>query len=202
MKINKPKWLLYHHFGGTISDPYFDSSKETLEQIDDYHKSLRFYLSSLGYRVGYHWLIFPDGLVIQTRAKTDEGCHCVGRNTDSLSIGLVGNFSRPTWKINHLPTDAQKKSFAELGIEICKEFDIPLSKVVGHNFFKNTQCAGLNLPENWGRNLIGAEMEDDDEIKIELLKKQIGILQKLIALYTKILRLFSKVVFKGDKEDN
>ncbi len=200
MKTNKPNFLILHHTAGIYANPGYDSSDMTLSQINEYHKSLRFNKSIFGYYAGYHYIIFKDGTLKQTRYENEMGCHTIGKNFNSLGICLVGNFSRIGE--NRFPSLEQQESFKNLLIRLMNKYDIPLSKVVGHRYFSQTECPGKNIGKKWIEQLLEEQLEESEDIKIELLKKEISLLQKLLALYTKILRLFSKVVLKGDKEDN
>ena len=200
MKTNKCKWIILHHIGGTSSNPSFDSSVNTFEQVNEYHKGKWYFRSSLGYYIAYQYFLDWQGNKKQGRADTDEGCHCIGMNTSSLAICLAGNFSRIG--ANSVPSDAQVIALKQLLRHLMLKYDIPVTKVVGHRYFSSTLCPGRNFNDVDIRLLASKAIATDEAEKIKLLTKQIGILQKLIALYTKILRLFSKVVFKGDKEDN
>ena len=199
MKTNTPRFLIIHHIGGTSSNPSFDSSVNTFEQVNEYHKGKWYFKSSLGYYIAYQYFISWDGNLKQGRADTDEGAHTLGMNTSSLAICLAGNFSRIG--ANSVPSDAQVIALKQLLRHLMLKYDIPVTKVVGHRFFSSTACPGQNFSDKRIRELAAEAIATDEAEKIELLKKQIGIIQKLIALYTKILRLFSKVGSKN-REDN
>ena len=193
MRTNKIDYILIHHTGGEVT--------ETLKQIDDYHKSLRFYKSSLGYYVGYHRLIFPDGTIIKTREDTDEGCHCVGYNTNSLSFCLVGNFSRGTWLENHYPTDKQIESLTSLLKETMKQYSIPLARIKYHNHIKRTECPGKNIKQDFIKGLL-TEPEQEDKIEQELLRESKTLIEKIREIILQIQRFLQLKKVGGQKEDN
>lgn len=71
-----------------------DKNSAQLIATDNYHKSLKFPKSQLGYYVGYHYLIEPDGTEHQTRKENENGAHTKQGNLNYTSIGicLTGNF--------------------------------------------------------------------------------------------------------------
>ena len=95
MSINNPTHIILHHTSVSSANPQFNA-------VNNYHKSLNFPESSLGFNVGYHKFFERDGTVIIARAKTDEGAHTLkGWNRKSLGYCLAGNFDVES------PTDAQ-----------------------------------------------------------------------------------------------
>ena len=70
MNSNNPKYLILH-----CSDDSYTNCFDQLTKIDRYHKERGFPQSSLGFFVGYHYLITGDK-EYQCRADTDEGAHC------------------------------------------------------------------------------------------------------------------------------
>ena len=200
MKLNKPRFLILHHTNGIYGNPNYDSSGVTFEQVNEYHKRKWNFKSSLGYYIAYQYFIDWSGKITQGRADTDIGAHTLRMNDKSIGICLSGNFSRIGK--NNLPSWEQQESLRNLIIRLMKKYDIPLSKVVEHSFFSNTDCAGKNITKEWINTLLKEKLKNDEEIKIELLTKQIGILQKLIQIYTKLYRLlFAKKVGGRDRED-
>jgi len=200
MKINTPRFLVLHHIGGTSSNPSFDSSVNTFEQVNRYHKGKWHFKSSLGYYIAYQYFIDWSGKLAQGRADTDIGAHVIGMNDKSIGICLAGNFDRIGE--HNRPSEAQVIALKQLLRHLMLKYDIPVTKVVGHRFFSQTACPGRNFNDVDIRLLASKAIATDEAEKIELLKKQIGIIQKLIALYTKILRLFKNKVGGKDKEDN
>lgn len=114
MNKNIPKFLIIHHCGGTDLNPLADSSNQTFEDVNAYHRTAPNvwlgYLSSLGYAIGYHYFIEKNGKVTQGRADTDEGAHCKGFNTQSIGICLAGNFDAT------MPSQAQIEALKALEI--------------------------------------------------------------------------------------
>jgi hypothetical protein len=116
-----PKIVVLHH---SASPP-----STTWEQLNQWHKDRGFTQSFLGWYIGYHWVIFPDGTKRQARLDTELGCHCVP-NDNKLGICLVGDFTKTE------PTVKQ--------LETLQEFlrVIPYSEIYGHCELKATECPG------------------------------------------------------------
>ena len=151
--INKPKWLIVHH-----SAVSYNKNPDQLEAINNYHRKKWNFKSSLGYYVGYHYLISKAGRLTQTRADTDVGAHCKEKmmNWRSLGICIEGNFDE------ELPTKEQTDALADLLRKLKKEYNIPESRIVPHRHFAVNRwtgkpyktCYGSRLRDNWARELL------------------------------------------------
>ena len=108
----------------------------SLDSIDRWHKDRGFTKSSLGFYIGYHYVIFPSGLCRQTRRDNELGCHTIP-NDGKIGICLVGDFTYEN------PTAAQLASLSVLCRGIKKEYNI--KEVKGHRDFANTECPGDQL---------------------------------------------------------
>lgn len=137
----KPKRIFIHHSAG--------NSKETVESINLYHKSIGYKKSSLGYHVGYNYVIEADGKVTQTRKDGEVGAHTRNFNYE-IGICLVGNFSRD------IPSEAQKTALQELIWEKMDKYGIPEENVLPHRLAwgNSTACFGDNLSDQWLATLI------------------------------------------------
>lgn len=153
------KQIVIHHTASS-------RDRTTLQDVNAWHK-LRWadFKSSLGYWVGYHYLITGDGKITQTRRDNEMGAHCIP-NDGKLGVCLTGNFMLES------PSDAQIKSLDELTTKLCKDYRIEY--VTAHREVSNTECPGDNL------------------MKWLNTKKQISLLQKLIGLYKIVIELLLK----------
>lgn len=108
--------------------------------------------SSLGYYVGYHYLIERDGEVVQCRKDSEIGVHNnkglvwstrgrISANYYAIGISFAGNMSRQEL------TSAQIKSAVELIERLQTEHDIKDDQVLPHRHYTPTQCPGNNLPD-------------------------------------------------------
>lgn len=112
------------------------SKKTTISQLNEWHKARDFPLSSLGFYIGYHYVILGDGTVKQVRRDNEIGAHSPP-NTGRLGICLTGNFNIEE------PSDAQIKSLLELTEKLKSAYGI--QDIKGHREFNKTECPGENL---------------------------------------------------------
>lgn len=147
MATNKPQYIIVHHTGGTDANPKEDTSHHTFEVVNEWHKKLWNFKSSLGFYIGYHYFIDKTGKVTQGRKDTDEGAHTVGKNLSSLGICLAGNFDVTK------PTTEQVTALKALIKAKMSEYGIPLDNAVPHRKFAKKSCYGSLLPDGWVQDL-------------------------------------------------
>ncbi|MBU6430901.1 MAG: N-acetylmuramoyl-L-alanine amidase [Patescibacteria group bacterium] len=151
---NNPTKIIVHHSADI-------TQTDQLAKINEYHKERDFPVSSLGYYVGYHYLINHAGQLTQTRKIEDEGAHCIGLNFDSIGICMEGNFDI------ELPTDAQKATLGNLLVELCAQFNFDVTDIFPHRCFRNTSCYGNLLSPDWARILF-LDYKDKNNEKIPM----------------------------------
>ena len=158
-----PQRIIWHHSADASPAPQF-------EKIDRYHKSKGFPRSSLGFYVGYHWLIETDGAIKLAREEDEIGAHDAGENPNSLGICLAGNFNITQ------PTDLQKIAVVRLLSEIKSRWPIPLTRIEPHRWDDDTECPGTLLPDNWLADL-WLEREGTPALKVfNWIGKKYGLL--------------------------
>lgn len=144
--LNIPDKIIVHHSASP-------RDRTSPMDINDWHFAREFTKSSMGYFIGYHYVIVGTGGIFQARAELEEGCHTIGENTRSIGICLTGNFD------TEIPSIAQEKALAELLQKLCNGFNIPISKIYPHRHFKNTSCYGAKLDDWWAQRVaIGMEL--------------------------------------------
>lgn len=131
-----PSRIIWHHSADNSDAHQFD-------KINAHHKSQGFPKSQLGYFVGYHYVIEPDGSVRQARKEDEIGAHDAGENPNSLGICLAGNFSL------RYPSEAQIASAALLVKQIRGRHKIPITRIEPHRWDDQTECPGTLLADNW-----------------------------------------------------
>ena len=146
--MSAPQFLIIHHSGGTAADPLADSSNYTVEMCDRDHKARGFGRSSLGFHVGYQYIIEKGGEVTQCRRDDEEGAHTIGKNKNSIGIMLSGNFDAT------LPTPEQTESLRKLLIEKMAQWNIQPNFIVPHRQFATKTCYGNKLTDSWARDLV------------------------------------------------
>ena len=133
----------------------------TLAQCNYDHKQRFNMKSSLGYWIGYHYVIDYSGKITQTRLDTEQGAHCVGYNNspydkyshpERLSIGicLIGNFDFLQ------PSQAQIKSLTGLLQQKVKEYNIDIKNIVPHRKYSSKSCYGSKLSDDWAQKLLNS----------------------------------------------
>lgn len=163
---NVPNKIIVHHTASTEQGDQF-------YLVNGWHKEREFPLSSLGYYVGYHYLIEKSGAIRQARADSEEGAHTIGENTSSIGVCLAGDFSI------EIPTLAQIDSLGVLLAQLCADFKIDETQILPHRKFKDTECYGVTLDYSWAwlvlmlheQKLIISKATDI----CNSLKKQIGL---------------------------
>lgn len=190
--LNKPNKIIVHHFGGTDKEPLADSSNATAQDVDMWHRARwpgftsRVFRNKIGelYHVGYHYIIEKDGTVVQCRALTEEGAHCIGQNRSSIGIALAGNFDATR------PTINQERAFKKLFNEIVAQYpSITKHDLYPHRRYATKTCFGNNLPDDYFTLLL--KPEDEQAVIKEL---QARLMQLLTQLYSLLLnkRMSSK----------
>ena len=85
-----PKYVVVHHGGGDWS----------FSQVNNHHKNLWGFESSLGYFIGYHKWISSLAKLYVARRDNEEGAHLVEPgnpgywNKNSVGIGIQGNYDK------------------------------------------------------------------------------------------------------------
>lgn len=162
----KPEYLIIHHTASS-------RDKTTLENINAWHKARAFPLSKLGHYVGYHYLIFADGKIVQTRNDDEIGAHAKegGMNFKSIGICLTGNFEEEE------PTIAQLDALHKIVTDKTKQHSIPVERIIAHREIPfATACCGKNLI-NWLNKYRGSA-GSDVKTKLISLAEEILYLSK------------------------
>jgi len=150
----KPVRIILHH----SADAYAGSQ---LNKIDRYHKLRGFPVSSLGYFVGYTYLIDQKGVITQTRRDNETQAHTFGWNDGSIGICLEGNLDK------NFPPQKQCDALAHLLIQKMKEYNIKLDEVYFHRHLRPTDCPGTNITEDEITELLTPKETDVPEKSVE-----------------------------------
>lgn len=155
-----PKAIIIHHSA---------SSRDytTLSIIDSWHEARwSNFKSSLGYYVGYQYVIDGRGGVYNTRKENEIAAHTIGWNDKSVGICLTGNFETET------PSSLQLEALDSLIKRIMQDWQIPLREIYWHGEKSRTLCCGKNLIE-WVKNYRKEkkDMSFFEDILAELTRK-------------------------------
>jgi len=127
-----PKEIIIHHTASS-------RDKTTIEDINQWHKvKWPEMLSSLGYYIGYHYLILSNGEIKQCRRDDEIGVHCPP-NLGRIGIALTGNFDIEQ------PTPAQLNSLQRFLEGFKKIYQIKDICILGHKEKGLTSCPGRYL---------------------------------------------------------
>lgn len=173
-KPGSTRYICLHHTGGLGDDYYAHTQHLTVDQINNAHQA-RWpdFKSSLGYYVGYNFVIEKDGKITQTRAIGEETAHTKGFNTSSIGICLTGNFAS-----NEKPTLEQILALKNLMQALPS---VHYSRVVPHRYLQTSTVCNC-LPGDWGR-----------KIYLEVIREKINLIQKMLLT---LLDLIQKSKFK------
>lgn len=180
MQKNNPIQLIVHHIGGTDKYPLMDSSYQTFEQINEYHRvavdengDFKYHYgkpSMMGYWMAYHYFIDRNGIEKQARREDEVGMATKGQNANAIQICLAGNFDAT------LPTRAQEMALRSLLKSLSIKYGIKPENIVPHRHYANKTCYGRNLHDNWASSLVSEE----DPAIIESLTFEVKRLTQLI----------------------
>lgn len=134
--VNNPTKIIWHHTAVA-------SDSDQFVGINNSHKRRNFPKSSLGFFVGYHYVIEHSGKVRQARQETEIGAHDRGENVGSIGIALTGHFNFS------YPSQAQKKAAKKLVSELMDRWGISADQIEPHRTNDATDCPGTLLPDNW-----------------------------------------------------
>ena len=157
------KRVIWHHTADSYGGPQF-------KKIDRFHKSRKFPISSLGFYVGYHWLIERDGIVKRARTAYEIGAHDQGENLNSLGIGIAGDFNV------QLPTEKQAVAAAVLVKGIIKKYRIKIYDFEPHRLDDTTNCPGKLMADNWLIDNYLKRQKDPPTFVFRYLGKRLGLL--------------------------
>lgn len=111
----------------------------TVDDIDRWHKERGFR------KIGYHYVIYPDGTIHNGRDITEAGAHVAGNNSNSIGICYIGGLDI-NGKISDTRTAAQKSSMLALLQQLKEKF--PNALICGHRDFSPDRN-GNGIIEEW-----------------------------------------------------
>lgn len=83
--------------------------------------------------IGYHYVVYRNGVVAKGRSVQLSGAHCDGHNSHSIGIAYVGGVSPDGRTAQDTRTDAQKESLRQLLMELKRQY--PAAQIYGHRDF-------------------------------------------------------------------
>ena len=188
--MNNPKFLILH-----CSDVSYTSIPDQLNSINQYHKERGFPLSSLGYYVGYHYLITGEK-EYQCRLDIEEGAHCNQReNGISINFQSIGLCLGIDGDIEY-PSSMQYAILQKRVWELQDKYGIPNENVRFHRYYATSKtCPGSLITDKWLATLLIRPVETSipekpvemrcvaEEAQIKALKEQLSWYDKLLSLF-------------------
>lgn len=90
--------------------------------------------------IGYHYVVRRDGRIEQGRPETTPGAHTRGLNHESLGVCLSGHGDLQPM------TEAQEQALISLLARLCKKYNVPVERVIGHREVNRLVEAGVLEP--------------------------------------------------------
>jgi len=92
--------------------------------------------------VGYHYIIYLDGTIVNGRPVEEIGAHCVGYNTSSIGICYIGG-TDAGGSPKDTRTPEQKHAIKKLISDFKKSY--PEGTIHGHREFANKACPSYDV---------------------------------------------------------
>jgi hypothetical protein len=179
--------IITHHSNGVLNDPMASTQHHTVDDINAWHKK-RWpeFVSELGYHVGYHYVILPDGEVVQTRKDSEEGAHTIGMNQTGIGVLFVGNKSGPDDD-----TPEMIRAWRDLAPKLMRRHNIPLKNIQPHRRYARKDCHGSKLSDDHYQKLLLEDRDTDIEAEeMERLRKEVTRLMGIVALLVRQVTAF------------
>ena len=127
----------------------------TIKTIDHWHRQR-------GYsRIGYHYVVMPDGKIEKGRDEAVTGAHCKGYNKASIGICYIGGLDK-NGKEKDTRTPEQKESLKTLVADICSRY--PITEIAGHrDYSPDLNENGIIEPHEWIKACPCFEVKDEFE---------------------------------------
>jgi hypothetical protein len=142
-----PKRITVHHEGKEFTGTTLEETLRQVKNIQEFHQRGRKWAD-----IAYHYLIDPQGNIIEGRPMSLQGAHAGEKNKKgdspnyaNIGISLLGNFDVQK------PTDAQEKSLCTLIGYLESRYGIPNNEIYTHSEIREkynigaTGCPGKFL---------------------------------------------------------
>lgn len=97
--------------------------------------------------IGYHYVIYLDGTIVDGRPLSKTGAHVAGRNTGTIGICYVGGVAKDGKTPKDTRTPAQRKSLESLITQLKGRYP-SIKTVSGHNQYANKACPSYNVVDD------------------------------------------------------
>jgi len=94
--------------------------------------------------IGYHYVIYRDGRVMEARPVGQVGAHCEGHNTGTIGVCYIGGVSANGAIAKDTRTEAQRASLLWLMAQL-KARHPSIRKITGHNQYAAKACPSFDV---------------------------------------------------------
>ena len=115
----------------------------TVEDIRRWHKARGFS------DVGYHYVIYRNGHIMDGRDVDLIGAHCSGHNTNSIGVCYVGGMDAANKNPKDTRTLAQKATLLSLLMDLRKLY--PRARIRSHRDFANKACPSFDATNEYAK---------------------------------------------------
>lgn len=97
--------------------------------------------------IGYHYIIYRDGTILQGRDEEFVGAHCKGHNSRSIGICYIGGMTADNHSPKDTRTDEQKASLLSLLGRLKAKYTGAVIR--GHRDFANKACPCFDATDEY-----------------------------------------------------
>lgn len=113
----------------------------TVKDIDSWHRQRGFNC------IGYHYVIYRDGTIVEGRSESMIGAHCTGQNANSIGVCYIGGMDVNNKYPKDTRTPAQKVSLLKLLKELRVKY--PKARIHSHRDFAAKDCPSFNATKEY-----------------------------------------------------
>lgn len=135
-RVFRPRWKYIVWHTAAHGDPKTGAVYDTTAaQIDGWHRARGWQ------KIGYHFVVRLDGTIEEGRMLSETGAHARGLNQHAIGICFSGHGDLQPL------TDAQRNAGIALSAALCRYWNIPVHRVIGHRELNDLINAGVLAPK-------------------------------------------------------
>jgi len=114
----------------------------------------RYHMKQKGWSdIGYHVGIGPDGSIWLLRPIERSGAHCLGKNSHSVGVVMIGDFDVEN------PYDNGYATAIDVIAAVCHAYELDADAVYFHRDFANKTCPGTKIKREDVRRLVNSKLK-------------------------------------------